>query len=400
MAVIPLGFVPPHHRLAVWAAAELIRVSGPVVRDLLADPSGVIGRLGDLIVWNGPTSQHILGGLEATVESQARIESAIGRVESAQLALTHGLAGLSHLAMASMGLAALGTGFLVLRLKALDRRLTTLGSQVADILAGQSAEHKTLLQSTLDHLTKFEVEGTTDNLKNAEDLGFQATNLYRNLVGHELGGPRRLVALNQCGRYYVLALTALARSLILAGSLKMAERQLEAERASLAALAQALFDEVLGRTPEVFLDPRFQPDGVTLDLLAEVYRQARLAGVVMPATFDGAGGTFEYLRPRVAAARIPAIRLFRPVGPAKERLLTGLRYLAACLEDVNRLHALRLRVADALAGGTSLADLQCEVATARANAMAGIGGGDGLFAYAFDRAAAAPKPAAPTVTNG
>ena len=162
----------------------------------------------------------------------------------------------------------------------------------------------------------------------------------------------------------------------------MAENRIAAEALTLTVLAQASYDAVLAAAPEVYLDPRFQPDGVTLDLLAEVFRQARQAGVTVPGDFADAGDTFEYLRPRVTSARIPGMRFIRPVGPIKDRLLSHLKYLAGCLEDVNRIIALRLRIGAAREGGNSLQDLERDVAAARAAAVA-RGGENSVFAYAF-----------------
>jgi hypothetical protein len=286
--------------------------------------------------------------------------------------------------MASLGVTALAAGFLAWRVNALDRRLATLGRQLSDLQALIDAEQKAYLQSALDHLAKFERERSARDLDGALNNGTYATNLYRNLVERELGGGRRLVALNQCGRYYLLALTTQVRCLVLGDSLEIAEDRLGGEGKTLAALAQAAFHAVLGRSPEVYLDPRFQADGVTLATLTDVFRQARLAGVAVP-EFADASATFEHLRPRVVHARIPSRTLFRPLGRAKKGLLDGLKYLAACLEDVNRVAALRLRIADARRGGYAPAELERALAAARADSWGS--GGDAepssLFAYAF-----------------
>jgi hypothetical protein len=367
----------------LWAATELYQHAGPAVQRLITDPTGVIGRLGDLFVWTGPSGRHVLAGLEGVAESQVRVAQAVGRVEAAQFGLAKGLVTLTHLSMATLGVASLAAAFLIWRVKALDGRLIAVGRQIGDIRALIDAQQKALIQTALDHLHKHEQEGSPDDLTAAQGKSFEATNLYRNLVEDELGGSRRPVALNQCGRYYLLALTAQVRSLILGGSLKLAEERIETESVTLTALAQALYDAVLGAAPEVYLDPRFQPDGVTLDLLAELYRQARQAGVAVPGEFADAGGTFEHLRPRVASARIPTVKVLKPLRRVKSRLLAGLKYLAACLEDINRVFALRLRIASAREGNYSLRDLERDVAAARADAVAAGGVGDVFFAYTF-----------------
>jgi hypothetical protein len=385
MTILSLGLIRPDAQLTWWVATELYRHAAPAVQRLITDPAGMIGRLGDLFVWTGPSGRRVLAGLEGAAENHARVAQAVGHIEAAQFGLAKGVVTLTHLSMATLGATSLAAGFLGWRLKARDSRLIAVGRQIGDIRALIDAEQKALIQTALDHLHKYEQESSSGDLTAAQTKSFEATNLYRNLVEDELAGPRRPVALNQTGRYYLLALMAQIRSLVLGGSLALAEERIETESVVLTALAHAFYDAVLGAAPEVYLDPRLQPDGITLDLLAELYRQARLAGVAVPGEFADAGGTFEHLRPRVAAARIPTVKMLKPLRQVKARLLAGLKYLAACLGDVNRVFALRLRIAAAREGNYSLRDLERDVATARAEAVAtGGGGGGDVFAYAFD----------------
>lgn len=59
------------------------------------------------------------------------------------------------------------------------------------------------------------------------------------------------------------------------------------------------------------------------------------------------------------ASRIHASnRWFRPMGQAKLNLITKLKYLIACLEEVSRIASLRLRISDAIQGKFSIQEIE------------------------------------------
>lgn len=212
------------------------------------------------------------------------------------------------------------------------------------------------LQASLKHLARFESTQNAHDLRQAKNQATDATEAYRILVQREVQGQKRLLTLNACGRYFLLSLTQ-----ILANQLKEAEQELAAEKPTLKELARATFDEVMSKSPEVYLDPKLQGDHITLDLVTEIYQQAHQLGAVDGAQFKDAGQTFEYFRPKIYAAG----SWFRPTGRAKDKLLTKLKYLMACLEEVSRIEALRLRVATAIDGKLSFQDLNQAIARAK-----------------------------------
>jgi hypothetical protein len=167
------------------------------------------------------------------------------------------------------------------------------------------------------------------------------------------------VALNQCGRYYLLALTAQVRCLILSKDYPIAGQRLVDEKPTLTVLAKTTFDEVLGKSPERFLDPHLQSENVTLGLLTELYQQAHQIGAVNGAELDDASHVFdEHFRKKVYGAR----GWFPAVGRAKEQLLTKLKYLMACVEEVRRIDSLRLRIDEVVRGRLSFQELETAVA--------------------------------------
>ena len=109
---------------------------------MLSDPLTHIRRIGDLIVWDGPKGCQLIAGLESIKESQHRIETAVSGIEHAQLAMSGTLHAVQTLSMATFGLTSLTTGFMVWRLNALNARLKTLQSSIADIEARLDARDR------------------------------------------------------------------------------------------------------------------------------------------------------------------------------------------------------------------------------------------------------------------
>jgi hypothetical protein len=115
----------------------------------------------------------------------------------------------------------------------------------------------------------------------------------------------------------------------------------------MADLARTTFQQVLGESPAVYLDPGFQDVQVTLELLAEIYQQARLAGVETDVKEPTPAWLFEHLRPRIGKDRLPG-GMFSSVRRKKDALMSNLKYLMACLEEVNRILGFELRIKNAI----------------------------------------------------
>jgi len=359
--LLMLGAIPLARQIGPWLLFQLAAKAKPYAEKFLQDPSGSIARVGDVLVWNGEKGRQVIATLEGLTESQARIEQVVGHIEAAQIGVSSSLGTLASLSMATLGVTSLAAGFMAWRMKALDARLKAIANQISDIQAQLNAQNQAHLISALDFLAKHERSRCNTDLHSALEASTYATRLYQYLVHTELEGRRRLVALNQCGRYYFLALTARARCLILAQDLVGAEQFLTAEKHTLTALAEATFQEVMGKSPEVYLDPNLQADNVTLDLVAEIHRQAHYLGAASGPELRDAGQVFEHFRSRIYGAK----SWFRPVGKAKATLLTRLKYLMGCLEDVSRSESLRLRIDEALAKKLSFQELEQAVETSR-----------------------------------
>jgi hypothetical protein len=122
--LLPLGSIVREEltRLLIhaWQTAR------PDIAKVLADPSGTVSRIGETLVWSGPTGQKVLGGLEMLADSQARIDSAVNGIETAQFAIQGTLGVVQTLSMATLGITSLSAAYMVFRLVALNRRIGTL----------------------------------------------------------------------------------------------------------------------------------------------------------------------------------------------------------------------------------------------------------------------------------
>ncbi|MFO0877563.1 MAG: hypothetical protein U0840_09325 [Gemmataceae bacterium] len=367
----------------MWLLTTLIRVAAPHVRQFLQDPGGSLGRVGDLVVWNSPQGSRVVAALEGLSESGTRIEQVVGHIETAQIGLASSLGTLTSLSMATLGVTSLAAGFMLCRMNALHQRLTVIGEKITDIQNQLDAEHQAHIETGINFLDKFEQTQSDKDLHTAQEKSTFATNLYRTLLKWEVDGPRRLIALNQSGRYYLLALMTQVRCLTLSNQLKIASDLLKQEKPALTAMAKAMFEKVIGKSPEVYLDPALQADGVTLDGMAELYQQAQRLGAISETQVQNASQLFEYLRSRIYGA---GRSWFRPFGRARQYTLSQLKYLMACLEEVTRVEAMRLRIDEALAGRLSLEELEKAVAAARTEACSSADPRDAtvpVVAFAF-----------------
>jgi hypothetical protein len=156
-------------------------------------------------------------------------------------------------------------------------------------------------------------------------------------------------------------------------------RRIVEEERTLGLLAKATFDQTLGASPEEYLRPQFGQDGVTLELLAELFSQAHAAGAV-DGDAVGAAGLFERLRERVAGrSYLPSLPSW-PFGSTwHDGMLRKLRYAAACFEDVNRVRSLKLLVEEADRSKGSVRELLDQLAAWKESA--GVAGAESVWAY-------------------
>lgn len=279
----------------------------------------------------------------------------------AQMATYASLGSLYSLSILGLGLTSLSGAFMVMRMKALDDRVAVLQRRLKDIEANLHAKDKAGLLSGISALQAYEENRDEQDRQEAKKLSRHAVKLYGTLLAGECGdgAPHRLPVIDYYGRCYLVALATEIRCYILADDeLKIAGNRLDEEKPLFDRAAKVAFQEVLGRSPERFLDPAMQPHNVTLDLLSEIYRQAHRIGAVEDRELATASDLFEHFRGRIFGARRAGGWVFSPGGQAASRMMANLRHLMTCLEEAGRIAALKLRIEEAIAGKFSLRDLE------------------------------------------
>ncbi|HEV3448234.1 MAG TPA: hypothetical protein VG099_26575, partial [Gemmataceae bacterium] len=110
----------------------------------------------------------------------------------------------------------------------------------------------------------------------------------------------------------------------------------------LQSIAKATFEAVIQGRPELFLRADMAAEGVGLELMTELYQQARQVGAIANPEVQSAGQLFEHCRAKGIAGG--GSRLFR--RDSKHDAIQ-LRYLMACLEEINRIDGMRLLMVEA-----------------------------------------------------
>jgi hypothetical protein len=121
--------------------------------------------------------------------------------------------------------------------------------------------------------------------------------------------------------------------------------------------ARSVFERTVANKPSTFLMPAMAEHGFTLEVLAELYRQARHAGVLDDKPVATAADLFELLRGRWGEASDP---LF---GKAKKvhRLRAEFAEASTGIEEVNRLQGLALIIGQFDRTGQSYRDLSHQI---------------------------------------
>ena len=365
-----LGLLPPTGQFGAWLLRNALEAAQPQWNALLADPAGYASRVGEVLVWQNDTGQHVIAGLQGVAESQVRVEQAVAAVEATQLGMAGSLHALQALSMATLGIASLSSACIMWRLHALTKRLNVLESKIADIEEHLSAQDKAHLRQGVSKLREYDQSSNRDDVLHARDDSQYAANVYGELARHEAHGKKRLPVLNYRGRCYILALMTELRARLLLGSVNEGLNRLEEEQGHLRDVASATFQAAIGDAPEVFLDPNLRSAGVTLDLMTEVYRQAQSAGAVERIEVRTASQMFEHLRERLFAARSAFGWVWSLVGEAQQESLEKLKYLIACLEDTNRINGLRMLLSTANDKQISLEEVAARVESWQRRALA------------------------------
>ena len=162
---------------------------------------------------------------------------------------------------------------------------------------------------------------------------------------------------------------------------KRATERIDEEQFCLNAVAKACFDQTFKKDPERYLAASFQPHGVSLDVLTNIYQQAKQLGVIDQPQVDDANQMFEHLRVRGRSWQGMLRGLTRG---GLEKDVQSIRYLLACLEETSKIEGLRLMIGDVQKRGGSLSELICRLKEWKANKWhRRRGRSSAVYAYAF-----------------
>jgi len=351
---------------------------GPALIETV-EGSSTVSRLTDVVVWNSEGGQKVLAGLDSLGDQADRVSSVVTNIETAQMAAAGTLGAIQAVSIATLGVTSLSGALMLLRFNALSDRLNRLSRKIDDVEGQIAAGQKAHLLNSIQFLENFETKHQDRDLGKAYEEAKLAANTYGLLTQNEATGQRRLPVMNYRGRCYMVALMTELRCMILQDDMEQVIKRVENEKPKLEQAAKAVFDETVGKAPEMFLDPSLTSDGVTLGLMTEVYQQAHHAGAVSEPEIGNASEMFEHVRSGIFRSRKGLSRIWRPAGRAKKRCLEKLRYLMSCVEDTNRIKALGLMCGECRNRNILLRELDERVKSWKSERPDG-----GVLAYGFE----------------
>ena len=353
--------------LAAWLLAHrddlgdaFDRLSGLVLR-ALADPvAAPLDRVGGVLVSNGQA--EVIGLLHRQSDTVRDVAAAVDGLAAGQEVLGRSLGLLTSLSMVGLGVSALSYAALAVQLAALTRRLDRLAAEVREVKGLIQADHRARLTAGLALLRSGEVVAPDDPAQAARFYGDAAADLTRAGANYaeqlragvgaaDPGYPWVVV------RHLTVAALGEAAAHLRLGRKDLAVAALEAALGPLRGHARGVFARTVGADPARFLIPALAAHGITLEGVAELYRQAGQAGAVGAGERLSAAGRFEALRGRLHTARDPRFR----AGAAVRRLLADWAEACAAVEEVNRVRGLALAIAAYHTPGRSYPDLVAEI---------------------------------------
>jgi hypothetical protein len=228
---------------------------------------------------------------------------------------------------------------MILQQQYLKRQFDKLSETLKDVDDKLDAQQTAHLHKAVQKVREFEDSEDSSALVAARDEGQTAANIYGLLTAKEASQKRpRIEVLNFRCRSYLLSLQAELQSRILLDQIPSAITRIVNEKPRLQSIAKSTFDAVIQDRPEYFLRAQTAKEGITLDLMTELYQQAAHADAITTPEIKSAGQLFEHCRAKGIAGSSWHSR-----GTSKSAT-TGLRYLMASLEEINQIEGLKLLI--------------------------------------------------------
>lgn len=336
-------------RIANWLFArrsDLGEVYTTLVRPIsdALGGAGRIERIGGTLVELRNGQAEAIGLLHQHTDKLDHLATAIDGVWIGQEATRRSLDLLHTVSAISLGLSALSHAVLHFQLRALTRRVERLAVEIRQVKDMLRAEHLGKLTAGLT-LFKNGLDVASDDPHRAVSLfDGAAADLTRSSANY----AQQLLAVGTSNPAYswVVARHLMVSALAEAAAFLRSGHRLPALRAITTALeplrlhARAVFARTVGMNTAEFLMPALVETGITLESVAELHRQAVLAGVVPEAGAETAADVFERLRTRLHRATDPRMYKSAKVG----RLRAAFAEATAAVEEVNRLRGLELAI--------------------------------------------------------
>ena len=346
------------HRTEVGPSVE-----GLVDRVLARDGTSV-DRVGAALVAQEDGQRRVIGLLQEVSGKADAIQDGVGTLAGGQQALAHSLSVLQTLSVVNLGVTALSQVYLWRQFSRLNRRLDELGRAVERIQTMIQSGHRASIETGLTQLR----HGTEALAEGKHTLAEKyLTDAFDNLAGGANNFAGQLKAeldrrpdrgyLGLLARYMTVAVLGEAGCQVALGKGAEAARAIEGRLPVLKAYARRVFAETAGRDPGRFLIPAMAAEGVTLDALAGLFRQAALAGLIDYPPGRGASDLFDALRGELFRVQDPVFRKARAVA----RMTAELAEARAAVEDVNRVEGLALGIRAFDAPGRPFRDLAAAI---------------------------------------
>ncbi len=340
---------------------------GDFAAKAISDPNGAVRRSGNMLLFGQPDGgQKILGFIEQTGPRIEAIEHAVDGLQAGQVAISASLATLQQLSMVTLGLSALTPLVLMAQFLALNRKLNALqresarfykkfdASMASDLRAGLD-----LIRQGHDLLESDDRSSARNRLEAALPLCIRRMKYYSELLGDELNRKKASVPeVRLLSRYLSVAVLAVASSQTGLEQDRHAFAQSGQELDLLGQATKLVFRETVGRDLPGLVLPVMREHGVTIELIAGLYRQAQDAGAVDPSVDCAVSGWFEAHRDAIVRSGSSGWWGWKP-----QNLLASLGTASAAVEETNRVLGLSRMVQHLREAGRTTAEIMQEFRT-------------------------------------
>jgi hypothetical protein len=323
------------------------RFSRPVL-DSLAGRNASVDRIGSALVAHQDGQAQVLGLLHRHTTKLDGISAAVDGIGAGQQALAHSLDLLTSLSMVGLGVSVLAQVHLAFQFAALTRRINTIDANVRAIKEMLVQAHRANLNTGLgglriaDELADADPSSSRHYLFESQKQLTGSRSLYTEQLVDRLASSKPAEPEYQwlLAQHLTTAGLGEAACHLRLGQPKQAIDALRLTAATLTRHASAVFNRTVAADPARYLIPATAAHGLTLEVMAELYRQAGHAGVLQDRQSVTAANLFEAFRANLAGASDPRFWKASKVASLRSEFAEA----SAAVEEVNRVKGLALAI--------------------------------------------------------